>query len=86
MAGTVRTLYLTQLKTSSQTFIYGDANGDNIVNVQDIIVLVNYILNGGDDQWAEDNGYNLAAMDINQDGIINILDVVATVDFIVNGG
>ena len=55
--------------------ILGDINGDDIVNVLDVVILVNIILSEGDDP----NG------DINQDGIINILDVVTLVNMIFNG-
>ena len=52
--------------------ILGDINGDSIVNVQDIILLVNNILNGNDD----------SSSDINSDGIINILDIVQIINII----
>tara|TARA_Y100000401_G_scaffold38325_1_gene28909 strand:+ start:10120 stop:10374 length:255 start_codon:yes stop_codon:yes gene_type:complete len=84
MAGNVRILYLTQLKTNSQPFITGDATGDGVVNVLDVVSTVNYILTGSDDEAAEDSNLNPAAMDINGDGVVNILDVVAMVNFILS--
>ena len=51
---------------------YGDINGDNEVNILDIISLVNFIL----ENEYEANG------DLNNDGEINILDIVALVNII----
>jgi len=52
--------------------ISGDINGDQIINVQDIILTINLIL-------ANENN---EAADINSDGIVNILDVVQLVNMI----
>ena len=54
----------------------GDINGDLIVNILDVVVLVNIVLSG---QEYDENA------DINQDGIINILDVVVLVNIVLNG-
>ena len=54
--------------------ILGDVNGDQVVNVQDIILIVNMVL-------ANDNN---SSGDINADGIVNILDVVQIVNIILN--
>ncbi|MBI64965.1 MAG: hypothetical protein CMG64_01550, partial [Candidatus Marinimicrobia bacterium] len=54
--------------------ILGDINGDSLVNIQDIILLVNVILNGQTDSTS----------DINSDGFVNILDVVQIVNIILN--
>ena len=50
----------------------GDINGDQIVNIQDIILIINMILANNDDPSG----------DINSDGIVNILDVVQIVNII----
>ena len=55
-----------------QQSMLGDVNGDQTVNIQDIIVLVNMILSGSTD----------SSGDINADGTINILDVVQIVNLI----
>ena len=55
--------------------ILGDVNGDGILNVIDIVLMVNIIL---------DNEYNLAA-DVNEDGLVNIVDVVMMVNILVGG-
>ena len=53
--------------------VLGDVNGDTTVNIQDVILLVNYILNGQGDIDG----------DINDDGTINILDVIGIVNIII---
>ena len=54
----------------------GDLNGDGLVNVLDVVVLVNIVLGGSEP---------IDAGDLNGDGIVNILDVVALVNIILNG-
>ena len=49
----------------------GDINGDSILNILDIVLVVNFIL-GSDTPSATE----FAAADLNSDGILNILDVV----------
>ena len=53
----------------------GDINGDTLINVVDIVVLVTMILN--------DFEYDSLA-DINGDTLINIVDIVMLVDWILN--
>jgi hypothetical protein len=55
------------------TFIAGDLNQDEILNILDIIIMVNIILEGND--------YQLQA-DMNEDGSINILDIITLVNII----
>ena len=62
------------LEEHYQQSILGDVNGDTTVNIQDVILLVNFILNGQGDI----NG------DINADGTINILDVIQIVNIILS--
>ena len=52
----------------------GDINGDTLVNIQDIIIVINLILNGE---------FDLAA-DINLDTTVDILDVIQLVNIILN--
>ena len=56
------------------SFIPGDANGDNILNVADIVLIVDLILNSEYDEYS----------DINQDGILNIIDIVELVNRILD--
>ena len=53
----------------------GDINGDDIVNVLDVIATVNIILGLSD--------YDTQA-DMNNDNIINVLDVIQVVNIILN--
>jgi len=53
----------------------GDVNGDEIVNIQDLVLLVNYVLE------ISTPTYECAA-DFNQDGVVNILDLVQTANYI----
>ena len=55
-------------------FILGDVNGDNSINIQDIVLAVNLVL------VSEYN--NLA--DLNLDELINVLDIVQLVNIILN--
>ena len=57
--------------------ISGDINQDSMVNVQDVILLVNFILN-----VMEADEYQLAAADMNNDSLVNITDVILVVNVI----
>ena len=57
----------------------GDINGDDIANILDIVMLVNFVLGAQSPTNGEFN-----AADINDDGILNILDVVILVNSILN--
>ena len=52
----------------------GDLNGDDVINVLDIVYLVSLVL---------DNQYNENA-DLNEDGTVNILDIVNLISIILN--
>ena len=58
------------LEVKDEFALLGDVNGDGIVNVSDVIVLVNVIL-------ATENYENC---DINGDGTINVSDVTELVN------
>jgi len=66
------TFYQLFYRKSTSNYLVGDLNGDNAVNILDIISLVNFIL----ENEYEANG------DLNNDGEINILDIVALVNII----
>ncbi len=57
--------------------ILGDLNDDNIVNIQDIIIIINFVIF----DW-EPNESQILAGDLNIDGTIDILDIVLTVNII----
>ena len=50
----------------------GDLNGDGILNVQDVVIMINLILNGGYDPSG----------DMNNDGVIDITDMVVLMGII----
>ena len=54
--------------------LLGDINGDTLINVQDVVLVVNLVLSAGHDSSA----------DMNSDGITNVLDVVQIVNIILN--
>ena len=56
-------------------FTLGDINDDGVINIQDVILLINFILN--------DDYNNLA--DLNEDGMVDILDAVQVVNIILYG-
>lgn len=59
------------------TIIPGDVTQDEIVNIQDIIMLVNFVLAINDPDIDQFN-----AGDINGDGILNIQDIIAVINII----
>ena len=52
------------------TLVYGDVNGDGIINIIDLGMVDRYILNAYDI-----TGMNLKACDVNRDGVVNIIDL-----------
>ena len=62
--------------SSNNNYVVGDINQDSLINVLDIVLVIDIILNGG-------NQFNILA-DLNEDGIINVIDVVQLVNEIIN--
>ena len=62
----------------NQLNIQGDVNNDGSINIQDIVILLNYIL-GSESPTSE----QFDASDMNNDGILNVLDIVLLVDIII---
>ena len=60
-------------------FTPGDINNDSMINVQDIVLLVSFVL-----QTEFPTDTEFMAGDYNGDGILNILDVVSIVEMILN--
>ena len=54
--------------------LLGDINGDDLLNILDIVSLVTLVLNGVDNPVA----------DMNEDGLLNILDIVTLVTLVLN--
>ena len=63
----------------NNSIISGDLNEDGMVNIQDLIILVNFVLNT-DTPSSE----QFIVSDINEDGILNILDIISAVNIILN--
>ncbi len=61
-------------------FPYGDANGDNEINVADAVFVINYVFKGGP---APDP---LLLGDANCDGFVNVADAVFLINHIFKGG
>jgi len=62
----------------NQTWIKGDVNGDGDVNVNDVTVLINYILGKNPTPFVEANA------NVNGDEGINVNDVTALINMILN--
>ena len=59
--------------------IMGDVNGDENVNIQDVIIMVNFVING----WIPTDE-QMQSADHNEDGEIDILDIIMTVNIILS--
>ena len=55
--------------------LLGDSNGDETLNVLDVVLLVNIVLAGEFNECA----------DLNDDGTLNVLDIVLLVNVILQG-
>ena len=58
--------------------VMGDVNGDNELNVLDIVTMVNIIIH-----TVEPTGYQLVVSDMNHDGSINVLDIITLLNVII---
>ena len=66
--------YIGEPEEDFEVELYGDVNFDGQLNVNDVVLVINYILN-----LVIPSENQLLAADMNQDGIINILDVIQLV-------
>lgn len=66
--------------TAGTQFIRGDCNSNGVVNLQDIVILLTYLFNGGMDVVCFD------AADGNDSGSVDIADSVFIMNFLFNGG
>lgn len=58
----------------------GDANGDDEINVTDIVYIISHIRNESPE------GFILGAADVNEDTEVNVTDIVGVIDLIRGGG
>lgn len=72
--------YSAQITVTSGGFLAGDANGDWIVDVADVVYLVNYLYRDGDPPDPMEAG------DANCDGIVNVGDVVYLINYLYKAG
>ena len=56
--------------------LLGDLNQDDLLNILDVIIMVNFILGLENDEFLAD---------MNEDGIVNILDVITLINAILEG-
>ena len=62
------------------TTLAGDVNGDNLVNISDVVLLINSELI--DDRSEIDE----AAADFNGDGLVNVSDIVELINYVLGAG
>ena len=65
--------------SSCPGYISGDVNGDSLINIQDVVILVNIVLGG-----INPDNCQVEFGDLNGDGVNNILDVILTVNIILD--
>lgn len=63
---------------NAEDILMGDANGDGLINITDIVITVDYSLGNPSEAFHFKNA------DVNGDGLINITDVVQITDIILN--
>jgi len=61
-----------------ESCMLGDANGDAIINVTDIVITIGFIFDDYPDI------FSASCADCNNDGVIDVIDIVCMVDFILN--
>ena len=61
-------------------FKRGDANGDGVIDVGDVVYIINYLYRNGDPPSPMEAG------DANCDGIVNVGDVVYLINYLYKGG
>ncbi len=65
-------------KLTIPSYTIGDANGDGLINVTDIVTVIAHI------RGAEPANFILSAADINEDNLINVTDIVGIIAIIRN--
>ncbi|MCK4404449.1 MAG: dockerin type I repeat-containing protein [candidate division Zixibacteria bacterium] len=65
---------------TKRDFICGDANGDGVIELGDVVYLINYVFRNGDPPDPIEAG------DCNCNGIVDIGDVVYLINYLYRGG
>ncbi len=76
-AGNISTLYSFQFQIS---WLTGDANGDDLLGLADVITMVNYIFRGAQ------LPVPLVVLDVNCNGTIALSDIIYMINYIYRGG
>ena len=71
-------LFSLSINAQNRTMI-GDVDGSTAVDINDVTVLINYVLTG------DETGVDLAAADIAIDGSVDINDVTALINYVLTG-
>jgi hypothetical protein len=66
--------------TLTYGFVFGDANGDGVINIADVVYLINYLFIHGPAPVP------LAAGDANCDGVVSSADIVYLINYLFVGG
>ncbi len=66
-------------------FICGDVNGDQSINLGDVIYLANYLLKGGPEPVCPPSPFSACA-DVNNDDSCNLADVIYLANYLLKGG
>jgi hypothetical protein len=53
----------------------GDVNGDGVINILDVVIIVGYVL----------ENLHISNADVNDDGLVNVLDIVVLIGIILRG-
>ena len=61
------------------TTVKGDVNGNQVVDISDVTVLINYVLTG------DDSGVIIEAADCDGSGVIDISDVTVLINYVLKG-
>ncbi|MGB2805249.1 MAG: dockerin type I repeat-containing protein, partial [Candidatus Zixiibacteriota bacterium] len=72
--------YLGSILLVDDTYVSGDANGDSLVNLADVVFLINYLFSSGPEPFPYQAG------DVTCDGMIDLADIVFLINFLYKGG
>ena len=64
---------------AAPTTVKGDVNGNQVVDISDVTVLINYVLTG------DDSGVIIEAADCDGSGVIDISDVTVLINYVLKG-
>tara|TARA_B100000700_G_C14307560_1_gene517796 strand:- start:5 stop:535 length:531 start_codon:yes stop_codon:yes gene_type:complete len=70
---------LQEILSTCETSLQGDLDGDGLVNVVDVVLMVNFILGA-----AEYDNTQFQSADFNSDGSLDVTDVILLINLIIN--